>query len=376
MRAACWAVSPDPSHRGCQEKPREVPMPFARLTVAMELTPGKADLVEWTGEALIRRDGVTGKRVWDTSRPRSPYDPGRDPSAWLRTIAAEPLGNSARRERRRTSTATARATCSWSFRDSTAFLALSGKDGSMLWNFTRRARRPRRAAARGPGPARPDRCRPAGRARSSACPRSATSIATESPDLIATLRLPRVPRGDRPPPPGTGRRAESASNMPRVVPRIVVAISGRSGRWLWSHPIDPAFTTSWSPPVRDNARRRWCRAGESSMVAILDGDGMVAGLDPATGRPRSGPIDLGFEPVRPLQYADLDGDGEPEILALGSGPGPRQQTLAAFSPGTGRQLWTATVESAFVPSAVRLLRIRPLWAGHRQFVVDVSTPVL
>ena len=42
---------------GMQEKPQEQPMPFAGLTVALELAPGKADLVEWTGEALIRRDG-------------------------------------------------------------------------------------------------------------------------------------------------------------------------------------------------------------------------------------------------------------------------------------------------------------------------------
>ncbi len=54
------------------EKAREAPMPFAPVTVALELTPGKADLVEWTGQALIRRDGVSGNPVWDASRRTSP----------------------------------------------------------------------------------------------------------------------------------------------------------------------------------------------------------------------------------------------------------------------------------------------------------------
>ena len=98
-----------------------------------------------------------------------------------------------------------------------------------------------------------------------------------------------------------------------------MAISGRSGTRLWSHAVDPAFTTitpqHWNWPATIVPGRK------TSTVGIVDGTTWL-GLDPATGRPRSGPIDLGFEPVRPLQYADLDGDGEPEILALGPGDEP------------------------------------------------------
>ncbi len=54
---------------GNQEKPREEPIPFAPITVAVELTPGEADLIELSAEALIRRDGKSGKPVWDSSRP-------------------------------------------------------------------------------------------------------------------------------------------------------------------------------------------------------------------------------------------------------------------------------------------------------------------
>ena len=41
---------------------------------------GKADFVEWTGETLVRRDGSTGKPVWDAARP---WSRERDPVAAL-----------------------------------------------------------------------------------------------------------------------------------------------------------------------------------------------------------------------------------------------------------------------------------------------------
>ena len=80
------------------------------------------------------------------------------------------------------------------------------------------------------------------------------------------------------------------------------------------------------------------------MVAIVDGTKWIA-LDPATGRSRGQPIDLGFVPVRPVQHVDLDGDGEPEILAVGPGRAAQQLTLAAFATGTGQQLWVAPIKA-------------------------------
>ncbi len=123
-----------------------------------------------------------------------------------------------------------------------------------------------------------------------------------------------------------------------------MAISGRSGTRLWSHTVDPAFTT---------IRRRFgvkpatpVQGRQVSIVAIVDGT-VWRGLDPATGRPRYGPIDMGFEPVRPLQYADLDGDSEPDVIALGPGPTGKSQSLSAFSIATGRPLWAVTVNAAY-----------------------------
>ena len=57
------------------------------------------------------------------------------------------------------------------------------------------------------------------------------------------------------------------------------------------------------------------------------------GLNPANGQPRGQPIDLGFVPVRPVQYADLDGDGTRSAGTRAGALAPNQQTLAAFSYG-------------------------------------------
>ena len=64
-------------------------------------------------------------------------------------------------------------------------------------------------------------------------------------------------------------------------------------------------------------------------------------------------------PVRPVQYADLDGDGEPELLAHLRGAMSRQQTLSAFSCQTGRMLWSATISAPYLLSSE--LNVLPDW---------------
>ena len=83
MKAVCWEAN-RPRGKGARKKPREEPIPFAPTTVAIELTPGKADLIEWTGQAVIRRDGQTGKPVWDSSRPSIPWKTDEDSADRLR----------------------------------------------------------------------------------------------------------------------------------------------------------------------------------------------------------------------------------------------------------------------------------------------------
>ncbi len=64
-------------------------IPFSLVTEAVMLTPGKADLIEWNGETLIRRDGSTGKPVWDAARPARPW--GRRARPGRRDTAAVPF---------------------------------------------------------------------------------------------------------------------------------------------------------------------------------------------------------------------------------------------------------------------------------------------
>jgi hypothetical protein len=65
----------DPSRWAGGDRPREEPMPFALVTRALELTPGRSDIVEFTGSSVLRRDAATGEPVWDTANPKPPYGP-------------------------------------------------------------------------------------------------------------------------------------------------------------------------------------------------------------------------------------------------------------------------------------------------------------
>ena len=98
-----------------------------------EILPRKADFVQFEGKALIRRDGATGKIIWDAFHPRKPYATDRDPVRWMRNafwpghqslldqvpdLDGDGVGDLVL------------------FSEITpAVLALSGKDGSMIWNF-------------------------------------------------------------------------------------------------------------------------------------------------------------------------------------------------------------------------------------------------
>jgi hypothetical protein len=75
-------------------EPRKVAaIPFATRVVALELTPGKSDLIAWSGDAVVCRDGLTGAVRWDVSRPAKPFPKGHDPTRWLRLLdQGEPAG--------------------------------------------------------------------------------------------------------------------------------------------------------------------------------------------------------------------------------------------------------------------------------------------
>ncbi len=101
-----------------------------------------------------------------------------------------------------------------------------------------------------------------------------------TPDLVATMVFHEYPAevqqrlGKRPRP-----------WTPTFSRRIVQAVSGRSGRCLWTYAIDPKFTLIktqyWDRPAA------LVRGKKLMSIAIIDGTEWTP-LDPATGRPRSG----------------------------------------------------------------------------------------
>ena len=52
-----------------------------------ELTPGKADLIEWSKESLVRFDcSKSGQVIWDAFHPARPVDRSRDVAHWMRAV--------------------------------------------------------------------------------------------------------------------------------------------------------------------------------------------------------------------------------------------------------------------------------------------------
>ncbi len=324
-----------------QGYPAEQLMHVAPVTRALELTPGKKDLIQRSYQSLIRRDAVTGRVIWDASRPAKPYAAAHDPAGWLRSFSnnkhdlsiVEPAPDV---------NGDGTADIISGFLQTPSLLAISGSDGSLIWSYTAELDGPGGPQPAGPEPDTTEQpaIRPGNLLGSPAvadCDRDGTL------DVIATAVFQQT--GQEKARQTMGKQSGTPTpNQPTLYRRIVVAVSGRSGRCLWSYSADPAFTAlSW---------RAWKQAatvvrGRNSTMVAVPADANWVGLDPATGRPRTGPIDLGFAPVRPLQYADLDGDGESELLALGLGSAGNQQTLAAFSCTTGRELWVQPIAATF-----------------------------
>src|SRR5262249_5782385 len=84
------SLAPKESSNQETEKPRDDPLiPAPIAAAALELSPGKPDLVEFIGETIICRDSVPGRPVWDASKPRAAYPPGRDSGLWIRRIGQD-----------------------------------------------------------------------------------------------------------------------------------------------------------------------------------------------------------------------------------------------------------------------------------------------
>ena len=122
---------PDTSSGGRPSR-SEQPISFARVTLALKIDSPRADFVEWTGQTLLRRDGVTGKIVWDALHPPHPRKPEHDPGSWLLSPVGSP----------RSGTLVNAAPdldgdgigdLIWISTTTAATVAVSGKDGAALW---------------------------------------------------------------------------------------------------------------------------------------------------------------------------------------------------------------------------------------------------
>jgi hypothetical protein len=203
------------------------------ITVALELTPGRFDLVEFTVRGVIRRDSVTGKPVWDAANPKSPYAASRDPGPWLRRFAenrwtlhvVEPAfdcdGDGTR------------DVLLVSGGNENACIAFSGADGSVLWNYLSKRDGPGGPLTEGPGS--PGKPKPDdSRGAMIGWPSIGDVDRDGTPDLIATAFPLSADRpGDLGP---IGERTVVIPARPRLYRDQVTVLGPPRGSHSWSPP--------------------------------------------------------------------------------------------------------------------------------------------
>ncbi len=329
-----------------QEKSPAGPVPFHSSTAVLPLARGPADLVHAGRGTVLRRDGRTGAVIWDASRaspsalmspfaaPR-PAGPLVDPGPWVRAIADSPDAVAVVEPAPDLDYDGVRDIV-WSYRNAPGILAMSGANGSVLWNY--HAARDGAGGPRPTGPATwgidsermPD---PADddslRGQILGEPALHDVDGDGTPDLIASVAFGMTSFGS----PGSASDARGLD----VHARSIVAVSGKTGLPLWRTPAgnrEEGGRLDWRAVLVVGRR--------STTVAFLRGSRWI-GLDPKTGAPRGEPLELGDEPILPPRYGDLDGDGEPELLALMPAAGGPGMALSACSLTSRKRLWSAAI---------------------------------
>ena len=315
--------------------PRAARIRFPHVLGAREVLAGKADFIEFERQSLIRRDGATGKVIWDALHPAKAFASDRDPVRWMHD-AFYPARSGGLMKQVPDLNGDGVGDLVL-FNDFTpAVLAVSGKDGSMLWNYV--AELNGQGGPRDLCPEAIARARPPGEFGAG----GTTMIDVDrdgTPDVCATFVFEKAI-------PAAKEDGDSSSSFVQTDARrrrsLVVGLSGRSGRCLWTHPVEPDFVETKG---EDEVKPAEVVRGRRSNLLAFVAQTQWLGLDPVTGRVQVGPLELGFTPARPVAHADLDGDGEPEVVTVEAGPGGRDWTLRVWSIGDGHPVWSQTIDA-------------------------------
>ncbi len=286
---------------------------------------GRADVILFTDKGVSRLDGTSRRHLWDTplAGPEADLRPGW---TWDWRLPQERSIDAF--DRRPLLVKPALDLDADGVRDlivagrsQAGLMAVSGAKGKILWTFLERP-------PAGGEPA-------VGEGTVAGMPTVVPASEHAAPRLVAALAV-----------------AGKDKTPPR---RWLQTLNARDGKPLWSHEL-PA---DWFTPTTDGALPSsclWLRPGDRRemtpvfrtsadglysrylgfrptrgqalpyppQVARVHGKDLVVlvcvagtrliGLDLATGRPAWPALDLGFWPVRPPQLADLDGDGNTDIL--------------------------------------------------------------
>ncbi len=322
-------------------------IPYQMAGEPLVLSQGKTDFIEWSRQTLLRRDGATGKTIWDASGPVLVETFARV-RRFSRSGAETPPGKLVQPAPDLDGDGTGDIVLAFS--STPSLLALSGKDGSTLWTYL-----PQHQGLGGPDPIDWEElvyggkvtdlvANPAQRKPVPPVPRIgrvlgmpvAVNIDGDGiPDLIAEFFVLDDSSGTAIGPDGPGWR-------------VVAAISGRSGQGLWTRALDASPNPL--PSGTSDSTLTVIPGRNGPMLVMVEGSQWEQ-LDPATGRTRGRMLNFGFVPAQPVEHADLDGDGTPDVLALEPGQGEPLTVpiLAAFSSVTGKRLWADKVMAWYKP---------------------------
>jgi outer membrane protein assembly factor BamB/tRNA A-37 threonylcarbamoyl transferase component Bud32 len=389
-------------------EPLRVPSKFELLEFQ-----GKTDLMLLNEKGVSRLNGATREVVWEADLgPKSqPAQTGigwdwRSPplhsyvdwSPWLVNPALDLDGDGI-------------GDAVFALRHQAALLALSGKDGKVLWCYI---------------PEREGTTTRVPQTTTLGPPAVFDVDGDGTPDLIVSFAL----------------STDTPRDPSRAAVRWVDAISGRTGKRLWRRPLDDAWfvlpeetagrsRSGLSNVAKIHSDSRWflgTTSGSSSSGGSLNNSGdeyhrwpgffelsgnwalvpfppqmvslgskrltvfmagtRLVGLDARTGE-KAWVYDVVFLPARPPQFADLDGDGMPEALLVRSQPPSGQcplgtSDLVTLSLQTGKQLWQASVEAEW-GAYVALLQDKPAdWPiladldgdGRAEVIVPHGRPIL